>query len=174
MSAQIKIVHTELYAYAARLAYLQKRTTQFAKATMAKVVAFAIEKKIASSQYEAYKLARPVVSAIMAITPAETDYYKFVGNPVTQHYQDLADRAARGDIELQLTPFDWWCRFFLTALNGCLKTITATVMFMLSLQAPWSAASWLGIMGTIVFAVLMAIDLRHKYRLRSSRQIAEK
>jgi hypothetical protein len=170
----VKVVHADLYAYAAKLAYLAPRTTMFARTTMAKVVSQAVEKKYATSDYEAYRLASPIVTAAMAITPAEAEYNKFVGSPVTQAYQDLANNTAKGDIELQLTPYEKWCRRIFIGGNGALIVIFATIMVMLAWQAPWGAASIAGCIGAIGFAIYAFIDLYYRYKQRSKRIIPSK
>lgn len=93
-------VHAELYAFVAADIFLAKRTTLAARGLMKKAVNFCIEKKLASNVYDAYMMARPIIGAVMALTPAEREWMRFCGDSQTQIHLDRAEELSSGKVEL--------------------------------------------------------------------------
>jgi len=147
-------VHADLYAFAAKTQFGAKRTMLQARSLMHKCMNYCTENKL-GGEFQAYQLTRPVVKAVMALTPAEKDLTAFFGSASTQEHLDRADEVAEGKHQLQVTWKGWFMRLFFLLLN--ITIITSTHLFiyyLVNMLAARTSCAAIGIVGGFIVALV--------------------
>jgi len=147
-------VHADLYAFAAKTQFGAKRTMLQARSLMHKCMNYCTENKL-GGEFKAYQLTRPVVKAVMALTPAEKDLTAFFGSAATQEHLDRADEVAEGKHQLQLTWKGWLTRIFFLLLN--ITIIMSTHLFiyyLINMLAARTSCAAIDVVGGFITALV--------------------
>jgi hypothetical protein len=173
------LVHAELYAFASTEVYLAKRTTLGARGLMKRTVNQAIEKKFCTNSFDAYVLARPIVKAVMAMTPAEREFSTFMGDHTIQEHLDEVNDLTSGRIPIQPSPFERCLRM--------LSLVSAFLMISGSSFVMFTGINWVmqfagsGVVGTISALVIVlgfvwfaVVEQLRRYNTKFYRIIQEK